>query len=163
MRSVMLCLVLFLFALPAVAKKPVPHAVESTATTGAVTYSSGGEDPWLRVRISEQEQTILLDWRRTHPNDLRCSIGTSGGKSLPKGQQKKLERTGQVSVGWQKKIARGEVMPVDIFQQCRNSVPPVVVSKLPPAPAGTLLIEVDGKIVRLMEATREILDVFDLL
>ena len=34
--------------------------------------------------------------------------------------------------------------------------------KLPPAPDGTVLVKVEGKVIRLYEATRTILDVFDI-
>jgi hypothetical protein len=36
-----------------------------------------------------------------------------------------------------------------------------VVAKLPPPPKGTVVVVVQGKIVRLVEATLEILDVFE--
>jgi hypothetical protein len=35
--------------------------------------------------------------------------------------------------------------------------------RLPPQPAGTIVITVQGKVVRLVEATLTILDVFDLI
>ena len=38
---------------------------------------------------------------------------------------------------------------------------PDLLGQLPPAPAGTIMVAIDGKIVRLAKATREILDVFD--
>jgi hypothetical protein len=41
-------------------------------------------------------------------------------------------------------------------------LPEVIVRKLPPPPAGTLLVTLDGKVVRLLEATRTIVDVFEL-
>jgi hypothetical protein len=51
-------------------------------------------------------------------------------------------------------------MPVEVYQEC-HSLPRELVVKLPPAPRGTILLAVDGKVVRLMQATREILDVFE--
>jgi hypothetical protein len=41
-------------------------------------------------------------------------------------------------------------------------LPEVVIQKLPPPPAGTVLVTLDGKVVRLLEATRTIVDVFEL-
>jgi len=37
-----------------------------------------------------------------------------------------------------------------------------LIVKLPPPPTGTIMVAIDGKIVRLAKATREILDVFDI-
>ena len=151
MRTPILLLLLCLS--PVCLAKPKSEPVQ-TAPAGA----SIGND-WLRFSISTDEQRILRDWRQRQPQSFSCTTG--GGKALPKGQQKKMERTGEVSAGWQKKIARGETMPADVVQQCRTSLPPELVRRLPPAPPGTILIGVEGKAVRLLEATREILDVFD--
>lgn len=149
MRPLIVCVAFVLFSSPVFAK---PKAVQQVVENSPQTIAT------VELRFSEKEKAVLRNWQP----EQRCTMGT-GGKPLPKGQQKKQERTGQVSTGWQKKIARGEVLPADVFNQCRNSIPATVVRQLPPAPAGTVLIEVDGKIVRLLQATREILDVFDLL
>lgn len=139
-----------------IAKPKGGEPVQAAPPAQGVTV---GND-WLRFSINTDEQRILRDWHERQPQSFSCTT-SAGGKALPKGQQKKLERTGQVSTGWQKKIARGETMPLDVVQQCRSSLPHELVRRLPPAPPGTILIGVEGKAVRLLEATREILDVFD--
>jgi hypothetical protein len=53
-------------------------------------------------------------------------------------------------------------MPVKIFEQC-SPLPTEIVVKLPTPPPGTILVAIDGKVVRLTRATLEILDVFDVL
>jgi len=151
MRELILCVALALAAAPVFTKPKKEIQSVDVAPQQGVAVSGN-------VLITDKEKAVLRNWQP----EQRCTMATTG-KPLPKGQQKKHERTGQVSTGWQKKIARGEVLPADVFNQCRNSIPPTVVRQLPPAPAGTVLIEVDGKIVRLLQATREILDVFDLL
>lgn len=148
MRSLICCIAIALFANPVLAKPK--HAQQAAENSPQVVS--------VELRFSEKEKVVLRNWQP----EQRCAVAISS-KPLPKGQQKKQERTGQVSTGWQKKIARGEVLPADVFSQCRNSIPVTVIRQLPPAPAGTVLIEVDGKIVRLLQATHEILDVFDLL
>jgi hypothetical protein len=60
-----------------------------------------------------------------------------------------------------KKIARGEVLPQTVYAQAQP-LPEVVIRKLPPPPAGTILVTLDGKVLRLLEATRTIVDVFEL-
>ena len=83
------------------------------------------------------------------------------GKTLPPGLTKKVARGAALPPGWQKKITRGEVLPPVVYAQAQP-LPEVVRRKLPPPPAGTLLVTIDGKLVRLLEATHTILDVFEL-
>lgn len=83
-------------------------------------------------------------------------------KTLPPGLQKKVERGRELPPGWQKKIARGEVLDARVYGHSRP-LPPELLKRLPPQPSGTVVITVEGKVVRLIEATLTILDVFDLL
>lgn len=161
MKQSILTLCLALVLAPAYAKSKPEREPESRTVTQA-TAAPASKDQWLRFSINDEEQRELRSWQKTRPQDLHCSIASTGGKALPKGQQKKQERTGEVSKGWQKKIARGETLPPEIVQQCRTSIPPELIRRLPPPPPGTILIGVDGKVVRLIEATREIIDVLDL-
>lgn len=120
-------------------------------------------EPWVRVSISVEERRVLNDYARSCVDDAPRGKGKKKGwkhGGLPPGLAKKVERGGQLSPGWQKKLAKGEVMPVEIYQQC-HSLPREVVVQLPPSPSGTILVAIDGKIVRLIQATREILDVFE--
>ena len=81
-------------------------------------------------------------------------------KKLPPGLQKKVERGGSLPPGWEMKVRRGEVMPVEIYERC-NPLPKDVMVQLPPQPPGTVLVVIGGKVARLLAATREILDVFE--
>ena len=80
---------------------------------------------------------------------------------LPPGLAKKLERGGKLPPGWEKKVCVGEKIPVEVLKECKP-LPKELTLKLPTPPVGTLTVSVDGRIVRLMEATKEILDVFEL-
>jgi hypothetical protein len=40
-------------------------------------------------------------------------------------------------------------------------LPPEVIVKLPPQPPVTIIISIGGKVARLLAATREVLDVFE--
>ena len=64
--------------------------------------------------------------------------------------------------GWEKKCVPGETMPAVVHGEC-HPLPAELVVKLPPPPepALTVTVAVEGKIVRLVKATHEILDVFD--
>lgn len=72
-------------------------------------------------------------------------------KHLPPGLQKKVARGEPLPPGWQKKLAKGEVLDVAVFQRGKIVAP--LDSK------GVITIEVEGKLIRLIKATREIVDI----
>jgi hypothetical protein len=80
-------------------------------------------------------------------------------KSLPPGLQKKAAQGEPLPPGWQKKLIKGEVLDYRVYSHGRrvsmNDYP-----YLQPDPPGAVTIEVDGRIIRLMESTLEILDIF---
>lgn len=115
-------------------------------------------EPWLNVRINTNEQIIIRDYYQTHQLPL---AEKPKKKKLPPGLQKKLARGGELPPGWQKKVARGEVLDAQIYAVA-HPLPPDLVRMLPPPPSGVATIIIEGKIVRLIEATRTILDVFDI-
>ena len=81
-------------------------------------------------------------------------------KSLPPGLAKKVARGDKLPPGWEKKLVKNEMMPEPVFKECRP-LPREIVVKLPVPPPETILRAIEGRIVRLHEKTREILDVFD--
>lgn len=113
------------------------------------------EEPWLKFTITTKEREVLRQYYAPAPEH------PGKQKPLPPGLQKKVARGGQLPPGWQKKMARGEVMPPDVYKHCER-LPKEVLVKLPPQPSGTILVRVEGKIVRLAEATKTIIDVLDL-
>jgi hypothetical protein len=76
-------------------------------------------------------------------------------KPLPQGLQMKLDRGGSLPPGWQKKLVKGEVLEEPIYKKSEVVIP--VDSE------GLLTVRVEGKLIRLIEATREIVDIVDLL
>ena len=81
-------------------------------------------------------------------------------RSLPPGLAKKIARGGGLPPGWEHKCVTGQQMPPEVYQACRP-LPRELEVKLPVPPVGTVTVAVGGKVVRLLEATRQILDVFD--
>jgi len=73
------------------------------------------------------------------------------GNQLPPGLQKKVERGQPLPPGWQKKLAKGEILDKYIYQQGQVVIP---VDK-----HGLITIRLEGKLVRLYEATREVVEV----
>ncbi|MBD3666698.1 MAG: hypothetical protein HUJ16_01980 [Kangiella sp.] len=82
-------------------------------------------------------------------------------KQLPKGLKKKYERTGELPPGWEMKLQRGEVLSEDVYRYGRP-LPYDLRHRLPVGPVGSKIIEVEGKIIRVMENTREIIDILNL-
>jgi hypothetical protein len=72
-------------------------------------------------------------------------------QQLPPGLQKKVDRGQSLPPGWQKKLAKGEVLDKEIYQQGQVVVP---VDK-----RGLITIRLEGKLVKLYEATREVVEV----
>ena len=74
-------------------------------------------------------------------------------KQLPPGLQKKLAKGQSLPPGWQKKLIVGERLDRGIYQQGDVVVP--LDSK------GLLTIRLEGKLVRLVKATREIVEILE--
>ena len=137
--------------------KPATPATPSSAPASPAV--SAPEPPWLQMEITPLEKEIV----KQHLADIRAVQSKKPGpdKTLPPGLTKKVARSEKLPTGWQKKIARGEVLPPTVYAQAQP-LPEVIIRKLPPPPAGTILVTLDGKVVRLVEGTRTIVDVFEL-
>ena len=72
-------------------------------------------------------------------------------KSLPPGLEKKVDNGGELPPGWQKKLRRGDILSRDIYRKGR------VIRPL--SDDGLISIEVDNTVIRLVENTREIVDI----
>ena len=72
-------------------------------------------------------------------------------KDLPPGLQKKAAKGQALPPGWQKKLAKGQKLDQQIVDQGK------VVQPLDKN--GIIIIEVDGKVISLFKATREIIDI----
>lgn len=73
------------------------------------------------------------------------------GHNLPPGLQKKLERGKPLPPGWDKKLSRGDILDEGVYSRGK------IVS--PVGKDGTVSIEVEGRIFRLYNNTREIIDI----
>lgn len=80
--------------------------------------------------------------------------------ALPNGLQKKVARGGQLPPGWEKKLKKGEVLDPAVVSR-GMPVPERVRVTLPLGDKGSIDITLDGKVIRLHERTRKILDVFE--
>lgn len=107
-----------------------------------------------KFEISAKERELIRGYCEEH------KTGKHKHHGLPPGLAKKVEHGGSLPPGWQEKVVVGEKMPVTVYKEALP-LPKEVVVKLPPPPIGTITVAIDGKVVRLLEATKEIMDVFD--
>jgi hypothetical protein len=132
------------------------YSDQTKRTTGEPTPSGVRMgDEWLNIEITDSERETIRSYYHSHPQKGKKP------KTLPPGLQKKAARGKELPPGWQAKIARGEVLDAEVWRHS-TYLPYDLTKTLPPAPEGTILIKVEGKVIRLYEATRIILDVFDI-
>jgi hypothetical protein len=157
---VMTCL-MFLFS-PAYAKQKKKAAKESAseAEKAGLQKSSFKDLVDIKIVTPEEKDMINKYYRDSQAKDLKGKKGKKK-KKLPPGLRKKLARGGELPPGWQKKVARGEVLDAEVYEHA-DQLPDELIEKLPKQPEDTVLIKVKGKIIRVLKATRTILDVFDL-
>ncbi len=79
---------------------------------------------------------------------------------LPPGLEKKVARGGQLPPGWERKLKVGEPLERDLYRQA-EPVSDSIKTQLPAGPAGSIEVKLEGKVVRLYKATREIINVFE--
>ena len=75
------------------------------------------------------------------------------GKHLPPGLQKKAMHGEALPRGWKKKLAKGGVMDKTVYSQSQ------VITPLDTS--GLVTVRIDGKLVKLVKATREIVEVLE--
>ena len=115
------------------------------------------KEPWVTVSITTAERQVICDYLSASEQPSRKGKKSKG---LPPGLQKKVARGGSLPPGWEKKVCKGEVLPIEVYEQCQP-LPQEVIVKLPPPPPGTVIVTIGGKVARILTATREILDVFE--
>jgi len=150
-----ICLGLLLAASTTLAKDKTSKGARSADL--AEVFHFGQPEPAEQVKwgFSQEERRIV----QSYLEDCRGKHGRHG-KTLPPGLSKKVARTGKLPPGWQQKCVVGEIMPAAVYDQC-HPLPGEVVTRMPPPPEPTLTVTIGGKVVRLLKATREILDVFE--
>ena len=125
--------------------KPSQEALEKKVT---------GEQ---RASFGPAERNLI----RAHLLGLKHSTSKQGDRELPPGLQKKIARGKTLPSGWQKKVMPGKTLDYHVYRQGLK-LPEVLLRRLPPPPIGSEILQVEDKIIRLISATRTILDVFDL-
>jgi hypothetical protein len=116
------------------------------------------EHPWVgrNVAISESERHVIRAYVFGRVD------ASKGGKfnGVPQGLARKVSWSNKLPLGWEKHCVRGQVLPSEVHKHCQP-LPHDIIVKLPPPPPGTVLLAVDGKVVRVAYPTYEILDLFN--
>lgn len=80
-------------------------------------------------------------------------------KALPPGLEKKYEKTGELPPGWQKKLIKGEVLDPDLYEIAKEyRINPGDYSLK--KQKGTELLRLEDRIIRIMNDSKVILEVF---
>ena len=135
--------------------KPAVEAAQSKPENIKVSIPAKTPEKVAKVTITSSERETIRKYVTT------STEGKGKGKGLPPGLAKKVARGGSLPPGWEKKVTVGTVMPVEVYKEC-HPLPKELSIKLPEPPKGVITVTVEGKAVRLLEATHEILDVFDI-
>ncbi len=157
-------LVALIIAWPAVAKdKPDKNTTKRGGAAHQNRFSDEDKTSFVRGQPAADRRGSFTETERgviqRYVERYRALPGKHE-RRLPPGLAKRLSRGGNLPPGWEKKCVPGEVLPPEVYQAC-HPLPAELRVNLPPAPDLTVTVAVDGKIVRLLEATREILDVFN--
>ncbi|WP_245795428.1 hypothetical protein [Thioalkalivibrio denitrificans] len=111
----------------------------------------------VHERFRWEEREAIGQWYRER--EARPSPGVaSGQRELPPGLQRRLARGGDLPPGWQRKVERGEVLSQEQVRHGRR-VDEELRRRLPPQPDGTVIMETEDQVIRVLEATGEVLDV----
>ena len=120
---------------------------------------------WLEKVTTPQDNAITPEEKKIIKEYLKGVSAKKKNKvkkkSLPPGLAKKLARGGTLPPGWQMKVARGEVMDYEVYNNSMP-LPEELLRKLLTIPEGTVLLQVRNKIVKVIEASRTIVDLFEL-
>ena len=120
---------------------------------------------WLEKVTTPQDNAITPEEKKIIKEYLKGVSAKKKNKvkkkSLPPGLAKKLARGGTLPPGWQMKVARGEVMDYEVYNNSMP-LPEELLRKLLTIPEGTVLLQVGNKIVKVIEASRTIVDLFEL-
>jgi len=133
-----------------VALLPSQASADNNATAEIAAAVAG------QVLFNEAEKRLFGDYLEDYRYD---DEGRGKAKKLPPGLRMKLERGGELPPGWQKKVARGEVLDADLYAHSHR-LPDRLLRRLPKEVEGTSLRRIDDRVVRIMDATRTILDVY---
>jgi len=166
-------LLLAAFSVAAMADKPEHKHDKKNAHTQSPQQEAQLNKKHEAARESDRaaESVLLAPLAGTDRDYIRHYLGSDSGgvsdkahggaKSLPPGLQKKLERGGDLPPGWQDKVARGEVLEPDLMRRAHR-LPADLNLGLQGYRAGTELLLLEDRVVRVATGQGTVLDVIDI-
>lgn len=103
-------------------------------------------------QFSKEERETLESWQKGNAKWKKKD------KPLPPGLQKKVDRGGELPPGWQKKLEVGGKLDTEL-EEAAISLPEEILKRLPEAPENTEILQIGEEIVRVVENTREVVDI----
>ncbi len=164
MKIFILSFLLLVFTLSSVYGKDEVSANHEKNKNNQATFQSRLKN-WLGKittpedkEITQEEKKVITKYLKRVSAKKKHKIKR---KSLPPGLAKKLARGGTLPPSWQMKVARGEVMDYEAYNNA-SPLPEELLRKLSTIPEGTVLLQVGDKIVKVIEASRKIVDLFEI-
>ncbi|MFZ5722044.1 MAG: hypothetical protein ACOY33_00130 [Pseudomonadota bacterium] len=139
-------------SVPVLADDTAERRKHAEPVSGVETRPLNHGNERLRFTVRERESLDLYAQQRA------AAVSHGKQKPLPPGLQKKAARGGELPPGWKKKLAAGNVLSPEVYQ-AGQPLPKDVKKKLPPDPDGTITLDIDGEVVRVVQKTREIVDI----
>lgn len=154
MKRLLIFMVCFAFLTsPAYAKQKKKEKGKSVTAVEQAASKKAEKD------LSYDEKRIIEEFfRKQKASDVKKG---KKDKKLPKGLQKKMARGGKLPPGWEKKVDKGRPLDKEVLDNS-EPLPPELVKELPKQPEETTIVKVEDKIIRILNATKEVLDVFDI-
>lgn len=143
----------------------------------AVMPAQASEEAWRRVAISPTEANVLRDWqaRRAAPAVAVTAAPAASGTRLasalvptaslaPKAVPATAAQVAAAPIATAPGAAaaagvrRGERLALDLYKTGKP-LPAELLAQLPEQPRGTMLMELDGQVIRVFRPTRTVVDV----
>ena len=102
--------------------------------------------------FTKEERAVLESWQKGNAGWKKSD------KPLPPGLKKKVARGGELPPGWKKKLEAGAVLEPELDAQA-ETLPEEILRRLPETEVGTEIIRVGDEIIKVMENSREIIDI----
>nr|WP_067295742.1 hypothetical protein [Marinobacterium profundum] len=136
------------------------NSLEAHGTAGS---ARNGQDMLLLAPLVSQDRDHIRQYLSTGDAGFEGNSDDGQGKhkTLPSGLQKKLDRGGELPPGWQKKVTRGEVLEPDLIRHAQR-LPADLNQRLRGYDAGTELLLLEDRVVRVATGQGTVLDVIDI-
>ncbi len=164
MKIIILSCLLLVFTLSPVYGENDVSANHEKNKQKQTTFQSGLKK-WLDKVTTPEDNVITAEEKKIIKKYLKGVSKKKKNKvkkkTLPPGLAKKLTRGETLPPGWQMKVARGEVMDYEVYNNASH-LSKELLRQLSSIPEGTVLLKVGNKIIKVIEASRKIVDLFEL-